>query len=94
MVYTYHYQSPLGGITLSSDGSSLTGLWFDGQKYFGDTLPEVFEESCRCLRKLSGGLTFILVGERRILRRRFLWRQHHFVGRYGKSCLKFLMGKL
>lgn len=44
MVYTYHYQSPLGGITLASNGSSLTGLWFDGQKYFGDTLPEVFEE--------------------------------------------------
>lgn len=44
MVYTYHYHSPLGGITLSSNGVELTGLWFDGQKYFGDTLPEVYEE--------------------------------------------------
>ena len=33
-----HYQSPLGGITISSDGSALTGLWFDGQKYFASTL--------------------------------------------------------
>ena len=44
MVYTYHYQSPLGGITLSSNGTELTGLWFDGQKYFGDTLPKEYEE--------------------------------------------------
>ncbi len=38
MEYTHHYDSPLGGITLASDGESLTGLWFDGQKYFADTL--------------------------------------------------------
>lgn len=44
MDYTYHYQSPLGGITLSSNGTELTGLWFDGQKYFGDTLPKKYEE--------------------------------------------------
>ena len=34
MIYTYHYTSPLGIITLAIDGESLTGLWFDGQKYF------------------------------------------------------------
>ena len=34
MVYTYHYTSPLGIITLAGNGESLTGLWFDGQKYF------------------------------------------------------------
>lgn len=39
MEYTYHYESPLGGITIASSGEKLTGLWFDGQKYFGDTLP-------------------------------------------------------
>ena len=38
MNYIHHYKSPLGGITLASDGVSLTGLWFDGQKYFGSTL--------------------------------------------------------
>lgn len=38
MHYTHHYDSPLGGITLASDGEFLTGLWFDGQKYFADTL--------------------------------------------------------
>ncbi len=38
MDFVYHYRSPLGGITLASDGTALAGLWFDGQKYFGDTL--------------------------------------------------------
>ena len=40
MYYTFDYISPLGGITMASDGQSLTGLWFDGQKYFADNLPE------------------------------------------------------
>lgn len=44
MTYIYHYHSPLGGITLSSNGTKLTGLWFDGQKYFGDTLGKEYEE--------------------------------------------------
>ena len=34
MNYIYHYHSPLGGITLVSNGEALTGLWFDGQKHF------------------------------------------------------------
>ena len=38
MNYLWHYASPLGGMTLASDGDALTGLWFDGQKYFGTTL--------------------------------------------------------
>ena len=44
MDYTAHYDSPLGGITLASDGEKLVGLWFDGQKYFADTLGNVYEE--------------------------------------------------
>ena len=40
MIFTYGFNSPLGKITIASDGAALTGLWFDGQKYFGDTLPE------------------------------------------------------
>ena len=57
MDYTYHYDSPLGRMTMASDGESLTGLWFDGQKYFADTLSPnhkelllpVFEQTCRWL---------------------------------------------
>ena len=36
--YTCRYQSPLGGITIAADSEGLTGLWFDGQKYFAATL--------------------------------------------------------
>ncbi len=44
MDYIHHYDSQLGGITLASDGENLVGLWFDQQKYFGDTISEVYEE--------------------------------------------------
>ena len=44
MDYTTHYMSPVGGITLASDGKALVGLWFDGQKYFADLLDLVHEE--------------------------------------------------
>ena len=32
MIYTCHYPSPLGGMTMTGEGETLTGLWFDGQK--------------------------------------------------------------
>ena len=44
MEYTHHYDSPLGSITLASSGEALTGLWFDGQKYFEDCLADEHEE--------------------------------------------------
>ncbi len=57
MDYTHHYSSPLGGITLASDGEAIVGLWFDGQKYYADTLDNehmekalpVFKETDRWL---------------------------------------------
>ena len=57
MDYTYHYSSPIGGITMASNGESLTGLWFDGQKYFASTLSQrhmekqlpVFDRTCEWL---------------------------------------------
>lgn len=44
MIYLHKYISDLGGITMASNGEALTGLWFEGQKYFGNTLREQFEE--------------------------------------------------
>ena len=63
MDYTWHYDSPLGGITLASDGDSLVGLWFDGQKHFAGGLdPEheerrlpVFDDACRWLDAYFSG---------------------------------------
>ena len=34
MQYTAHYESPLGGLLLAADDVGLTGLWFDGEKYY------------------------------------------------------------
>lgn len=51
--YTCRYPSPLGGLLLASDGTALTGVWFEGQRYYAEALPAhredgtlpVFEET-------------------------------------------------
>ena len=63
MNFIHHYLSPLGGMTAASDGRALTGLWFDGQKYFGAGLQSgaeekicpVFEQTDRWLDLYFGG---------------------------------------
>ena len=65
MHYTSHYRSPLGNITLASDGEALTGLWFDGQRYFAAGLDPkhseyklpVFEDTRRWLDNYFSGKT-------------------------------------
>lgn len=62
MDYTQHYQSPLGDMTLASDGTNLIGLWFEKSRYFEEGLSDkksdkkmerdplpVFEEAVRWL---------------------------------------------
>jgi len=46
MYYSTIYQSPIGAITLAcdGDGKNLVGLWTEGQKYHGDTIPETMVE--------------------------------------------------
>ena len=39
MTYIQHYDAPLGRVLLAADEVGLTGLWFDGAKYFADGLP-------------------------------------------------------
>lgn len=42
MYYSTIYPSPIGAIALACDGegNNLVGLWTEGQKYHGDTIPE------------------------------------------------------
>ena len=55
--YVHHYKSPLGGITIVSDGTALVGLWFDEQWFFAASLFHdhtekklpVFEQAVRWL---------------------------------------------
>lgn len=44
MTYKTHLKSPLGTLTLASDGESITGLWIDGQKYGFATLEKNAQE--------------------------------------------------
>lgn len=44
MYYVNKYCSPIGDITLASNGKELTGLWFDEQKYFANNLPTKYKE--------------------------------------------------
>lgn len=57
MDYTYSYVSPLGTLTVASDGTSVTGLWIRGQKYYASKLGldaieqdlPIFESVCKWL---------------------------------------------
>lgn len=44
MQYIGHYHSPLGDILMAADDMGLTGLWFEGQKYFALHLDKAHEE--------------------------------------------------
>ena len=44
MTYTKHYMSPVGVILLAADDAGLTGLWFEGSKYFAAELPKAHIE--------------------------------------------------
>lgn len=44
MHYISHYPSPIGNILLAADEKGLTGLWFEGQKYFALDLDKEHEE--------------------------------------------------
>ena len=64
MVYTCKYQSPLGDILLAADEVGLTGLWFEGQKYFANTLPdEHISQEIEILAKAKKWLDVYFSGE-------------------------------
>ncbi len=57
----WEYESPLGRILLAGEGDFLTGLWFDGQKYFPD-LP-VERTRTQILRQTENWLDRYFAGE-------------------------------
>lgn len=44
MQYTSRYRTPLGPVLLAADDTGLTGLWFEGQKYYAHRLNPASEE--------------------------------------------------
>ena len=45
MYFSTSYLSPLGLITMASDGDRLIGVWLEGQKYFAETITDSMIEN-------------------------------------------------
>ena len=41
MIYTMHYSSPVGVLTVAADQTHIIGLWIEGQKHFCASLTEI-----------------------------------------------------
>ena len=64
MIFIQHYDSPLGGILLAADETRLTGLWFDGQKFFARDLPaERVEQNTPTLSEVKRWLDIYFTGK-------------------------------
>ena len=64
MIFIQHYDSPMGGILLATDEVGLTGLWFDGQKYFARDLPaERIERNTTALSETGRWLDIYFTGK-------------------------------
>lgn len=62
--YVTRLPSPLGEITLSSDGEALTGLWLEGQRFFARTLPATaVEQALPVFEKTKQWLDIYFRGE-------------------------------
>lgn len=44
-MYNAEYISPIGKLTMCSDGEALVGLWLEGQKYFGGTCSDIGQKN-------------------------------------------------
>lgn len=64
MIYTTHYASPIGPLTLASDGKSLTGLWLEGQKYFPDLDPFCVQPALPAFTAAAAWLDRYFAGEK------------------------------
>ena len=64
MTFVQHHDLPLGGILLAADEIGLTGLWFDGQKYFARDLPvERVEQNTPALSEVKRWLDIYFTGK-------------------------------
>ena len=55
MVYTCHYSSPVGILTLESDGNALTGLSFQNKSYSQEDKLPIFDETIKWLEIYFSG---------------------------------------
>lgn len=69
MLYKATYFSPVGKITLASDGDNIIGLWLEGQKYYGGTLTEkcITRENIPVFLSAKAWLDKYFAGERPLI---------------------------
>ena len=65
MIFTSHYDSPLGIIYLAADEKGLKGVWFEGQKYFAYKLEkkETEEKETPVLKQTKEWLELYFAGK-------------------------------
>ena len=54
MLYKTHYESPLGDLLLTADAQALTGVWFDGQKYYAQGQADLEPEAGAAICNATG----------------------------------------
>ena len=65
MIYKTYYTSPIGELTLASNGESLVGLWLPGQKYFQAGFTEMTrDDSIPIFSKAFGWLKRYFAGDK------------------------------
>ena len=70
-MYYSLYKSPVGNITISSDGECLTGLWFVGQKYYKNPYNDckfILKDDLEIFDNVKQWLDLYFVGENPTLR--------------------------
>ena len=63
MEYIHKIKSPVGILTVSSDGKSISGLWIEGQKYFAKTLgKDILEQNLSIFEVVQNWLAIYFSG--------------------------------
>lgn len=90
MVYTCKYKSLIGDILLAADEIGLTGLWFEGQKYFANTLPEDYvPQETKILTEAKNGWMYISPVKNRTLLHHFIRTVQHSERQCGRFYWRF-----
>jgi methylated-DNA-[protein]-cysteine S-methyltransferase len=64
MEYIRKIKSPVGTLTVSSDGQNICGLWIEGQKYFAKTLGKnILEQNLPIFEKVQQWLDIYFSGK-------------------------------
>jgi methylated-DNA-[protein]-cysteine S-methyltransferase len=64
MEYIHKIKSPIGILTVSSDGRNISGLWIEGQKYFANTLgKDVLEQNMPIFENIQNWLGIYFSGK-------------------------------